>query len=251
MKHFDKFYEIGYNRYYTLKADNDLYLATESFINLGQKKLFRKQDYITQGFKLLKLTTPIFILFRALEDMPKIKGKKCETEDMIKYKHINNKSLKKEIEKNYTEAFEEQKAELNSWLDTMETELKDRISDDKGSYDVKEFEEKFKVYQERYENSVKVLKDHNPLNNILDLKNPDNNANTVIKAMMEEGLEHLCTERFTTFASNVFLYEQDSFGTLTIYRIIVVKNVVKTIDTFIYDKKLVEELLKTIYEKEL
>lgn len=251
MKHFDKFYEIGYNRYYTLKADNDLYLATESFINLGQKKLFRKQDYITQGFKLLKLTTPIFILFRALEDMPKIKGKKCETEDMIKYKHINNKSLKKEIEKNYTEAFEEQKAELNHWLDTMETELKDRISDDKGSYDVKEFEEKFKVYQERYENSVKVLKDHNPLNNILDLKNPDNNANTVIKAMMEEGLEHLCTERFTTFASNVFLYEQDSFGTLTIYRIIVVKNVVKTIDTFIYDKKLVEELLKTIYEKEL
>lgn len=251
MKHFDKFYEVGNNRYYTLVADDDLYIATESFINLGKKKLFRKQDYITQGFKLLKLTTPIAMLLNALENTSKVKGQKDVHKDMLKYEHIDNTLLKDNIEKNYKEVFTQQKVELDEWLETMKHEIENRISDGKSDVNSKEFKNKFAMYQEIHKEGIKALDRQNPLNSTLDLKCTEFAVNSMIRAMMKDGLEHLYTERVTAFANNVFLYEQDCFGTITIYRIMTVKNVVKTIDTFIYDKNLVGILLKTMYENDL
>ena len=63
MKNYKQFYEIDNNRYYTITADDELYLGTESFLKIGKKKLFRKQKTLTTGFKLLKMSAPISILF--------------------------------------------------------------------------------------------------------------------------------------------------------------------------------------------
>ena len=72
----------------------------------------------------------------------------------------------------------------------------------------------------------------------------------MLRGLMAKGLNHLFTEKVTTFVSNVYLYELDCFGTLTIYRVVTIKNVTKTIDTFIYDRKLIKKFLDHVYEND-
>ena len=74
-------------------------------------------------------------------------------------------------------------------------------------------------------------------------------SHTLVCVFTYKKISALQARSVNAFTKNVYLYEQDEFGTLTIYRLITIKNVVKTIDTFIYDKKLVECLLKTLYEE--
>lgn len=248
MKHYKKFYEIGNNRYYTINADDETFIATESFINVGKKKLFRKQDYITQGLKLLKFNSPIAILFNALENIPKIKGQKGVHKDMLKYEIINNDTLKDEIIKYYDLAYDEQIKDLDDWLSNMKKEVTASVTIN-GKLDTKLYKEKMKNFTNRYDSIVSQINKRNPIiNGTINLKNPADTGCLTIKSMLKSGLNHLYTERVTAFADNVFLYEQDCFGTITIYRVMTIKNIVKCIDTFIYDKNVVGTLLKTMYE---
>jgi hypothetical protein len=249
MKHFKKFYEIGNNRYYTVVADDEMFLATESYINLGRKRLFRKQDYLTQGFKLLKFSTPVAVLFNFLDNVVLEKGQKDVAEDMLMYKKIDNRELKVAIESYYDEAFGGQIKELEDWLVERTKDLKQKYKDKQISKAL--LEEGIEAYEKEFEKHRFVINKNNPLKNgMLDLTSPKHTGCNIVRSMLASGLEHLYTERVTAFANNIFLYEQDCFGTLTIYRITTVKNVVKTIDTFIYDKKLVSTFLQTMYEND-
>ena len=229
MKHYKKFYEIGNNRYYTIVADDEMYIASESFLQLGKKKLFRKQKYLNTGFKLLKFSAPIAQLFNALDNLELSKKQRYDSDDLIIYKHIDNKKLKQDIKNSYLQVYNEEIENITKQRDEFiaqgKTELVDKCND----------------YLKQLENL--------DLMDGIDLEIPEHTGCMIIKTMLREGLEHLFTERVNAFTNNVYLYEQDEFGTLTIYRVITVKNVVKTIDTFIYDKKLVESLLKTLYEE--
>ena len=69
-----------------------------------------------------------------------------------------------------------------------------------------------------------------------------------MKGMLNSGLNHLYTERITTFVSNIFLYNVDVFGKVTIYRLLAVKSKIKSVDTFVYDRKLINEFLNHVYE---
>ena len=229
MKHYKKFYEIGNNRYYTIVADDEMYIASESFLQLGKKKLFRKQKYLNTGFKLLKFSSPIAQLFNALDNLEPSKKQRYDSDDLVIYEHIDNKKLKEDIKNSYLQVYNEEIENITKQRDEFiaqgKTELVDKCND----------------YLKQLENL--------DLMDGIDLEIPEHTGCMIIKTMLREGLEHLFTERVNAFTNNVYLYEQDEFGTLTIYRVITVKNVVKTIDTFIYDKKLVESLLKTLYEE--
>ena len=229
MKNYKKFYEIDNNRYYTITADDELYLGTESFLKIGKKKLFRKQKTLTTGFKLLKMSAPISILFNALDSVEPSSIQPYDGDDMIVYDKIDNSKLKEDIKKAYTQVIDD---EIKS-LEQQGTEL---IED--GKIDLAKSLQKY----------IEDLKKVNPLKGI-DLEEPKHTASLIIKYMLKSNLEHLYTEDVTAFAKDVYLYEQDCFGTLTIYRVKTIKNVVKTIDTFIYDKELIGNLLKTIYEE--
>lgn len=230
MKHYKKFYEIGNNRYYTIVADDEMYIASESFLQLGKKKLFRKQKYLNTGFKLLKFSPAIAQLFLALDNVEPSKKQRYDSDDLITYNHINNKELKENIKKAYLDVYSEEIV---------------NIERQKSEFIAQGNEEAIKKCDE-YLDKLKTLN----LMDGIDLETPEHTGCMIIKTMLREGLEHLYTERVNAFAKNVYLYEQDEFGTLTIYRIITVRNIVKTIDTFIYDKKLIESLLKTVYEEE-
>lgn len=229
MKHYKKFYEIGNNRYYTIVADDEMYIASESFLQLGKKKLFRKQKYLNTGFKLLKFSAPIAQLFNALNNLEPSKKQRYDSDDLVIYEHIDNKKLKEDIKNSYLQVYNEEIENISKQRDEFiaqgKTELVDKCND----------------YLKQLENL--------DLMNGIELESPYHTSCNIIRTMLRDGLEHLFTERVNAFTKNVYLYEQDEFGTLTIYRIITIKNVAKTIDTFIYDKKLVESLLKTLYEE--
>lgn len=229
MEHYKKFYEVGSNRYYTITADNEEYIASESFLNVGKKRLFRKQKYLVTGFKLLKFSAPIAQLFNALNNLEPSKKQRYDADELVIYNHIDNKELKKNIEAAYTQAIQDEITNMMQQQTELIGEGKPELAESCNRY-------------------IEDLKKLNPMEGI-DLKIPEHTGCMLIKTMLREGLEHLYTERVNAFTKNVYLYEQDEFGNLTIYKVITIKNVVKTIDTFIYDKKLVECLLKTIYEE--
>lgn len=229
MEHYKKFYEIGNNRYYTIIADDEMYIASESFLPLGKKRLFRKQKDLNTGFKLLKFSPPIAQLFIALDNLEPTKKQKYGSDDLITYNHIDNKELKENIEKAYKQVIDD---EINNMI------KQGRELFEEGKIDLAQSCEQY----------IADLKKLNPMDGI-SISSPEHSGCIIIKTMLREGLEHLYTERVNAFANNVYLYEQDAFGTLTIYRVATIKNVVKTIDTFIYDKKLIESLLKTLYEE--
>ena len=135
MKHYDKFYEIGNNSYYKITADDDLYLATESFLNLGKRGLFRKQERLTQGFKLLKISPAVGVLFNELVNLKRLPNQKGISEDMLKYKELNDNIVKEKIEESYNCAFAGAIKELDDWYKEREKDLKEK-------YKVKEITEK-------------------------------------------------------------------------------------------------------------
>lgn len=230
MRHYNEFYEIGYNKYYTIVVDDEMYIATESFIPLGKKNIFGKQKKLIQGLKLLKFSSPIAHLFNALNNLEAKKDQRYDDrENLVVYKHIDNKKLKEDIKNSYLQVYNEEIENITKQRDEFiaqgKTELVDKCND----------------YLRQLENL--------DLMNGIDLESPKDSGCMIIKTMIREGLEHLFTERVNSFTNNVYLYEQDEFSTVRIYRIITVKNIVKTIDTFIYDKKLVESFLKTLYEE--
>lgn len=242
MEHYNKFYEVGQNKYYTLNVDDELFIATESFINVGRKKLFRKQKTLTQGFKLLKFSSPIAILFNEAINVPSV-SKKDVDEDMLEYEHIDNKALKAKIKDSYNLAFEESKNELSAWYKDSMKHF-ESLDEDTTLTEIK--------CREYYKNAINVLDSQNPLaNGTININQAKHTECNIVRAMARENMEHLYTERVTAFAKNIFMYEQDCFGTITIYRVMTVKNVVKSIDSFIYDRKLINELLKTIYENDM
>lgn len=229
MKHYNKFYEVGNNRYYTIVADDEMYIGTESFLNVGKKRLFKKQNSLTMGFKLLKFSSPIAQLFIALDKLEPNKKQRYDSDDLITYNHIDNKKLKEDIKQAYLQV-------INDAIDEMLQQKTELIA--KGKIESVKSCDKY----------IEDLKNIDPMNGI-DLETPEHTGCMMIKTMLRDCLEHLYTERVNAFTKNVYLYEQDCFGTLTIYKIITVKNVVKTIDTFIYDKKVIGSLLETLYKE--
>lgn len=232
MKYYKKFYEVENNKYYVLEADDELYVATESVLKIGKKKFSKKYEELVQGFKLLKLSAPVAVLFNLILDMEAKDNPMSE--DMITYEGLSNKFVKDSIKGNYDVVFDEQLKQLNEWYADLSKKV-----DDKNRL--------IKKYNE--------LKDHinrnNPIKNgLINLANIDYTECNIIRSMVKNGLEHLYTEKVTNFVNNVFLYDLDCFGTVTIYKVITVKNVVKSVESFIYDRKLIEELMKFIYEND-
>ena len=229
MKHYKKFYEIGNNRYYTIVADDEMYIATESFLKLGSKNILGKEKELRTGLKLLKFSSPIAQLFLALDNLEFSKKQRYDSDDLKIYAHINNRELKENIKKAYLDVY-------NQEVESVRKQRDELIED--GKIEIAKSCEEYLQKLEKLD-----------LMDGIDLNSPEYTGSPIIKSMIWNGFEHLYTEKVNAFTKNVFLYEQDEFGTLTIYKIITIKNVVKTIDTFIYDKELVKNLLEYLYKE--
>lgn len=241
MKYYNKFYEVGNNKYYTIRADDEDFIATESFVNLGKRNIFGKQKTLTQGLKLLKLTAPLAVLFDCIQKAPENSKQKYESEDLTTYVIPKNKTIINEIKNTY-DVFKTMQ------LNEIDENLEEVINLLKGRYEGEDLEAKINHYTKKSEALRQHIKESNPLSKY-DLSTPEHTAGNIIRTMLREGLNHLYTEKITNFLSQSILYECDEFGTLTIYRVSTIKNVVKGIETFKYDRNVLGALIDSENKK--
>lgn len=235
-KNFIKFHEIGNNAYYLLPFDDELHIATESFLPLQKKFLwFKKIKKFTQGLKLLQLSGPISLLFDAILNLEVDKEDK-DFPDMTTYKKVDNLELRKKIESIYRDTLD---AEIRITKEKFEAWKDDFILNNKELSD-EELDNIINVNERRLEQNIISIKSQNILNSLSFKWKTGENA--IIKKMLDSNMEFLYSQKIGAFYKIYYLYELDSFGTLTIYKVQTVKDVVKTMETFIYNREIIQEL---------
>lgn len=244
-KRYIKFFETGNNNYYLLPFQDELHIVTESILPLQKKVLFFKQNKdLVQGIKLLELTAPISMLFQEIINLDVDKQDE-EFPDMTTYKKFDNISLRSNLENSYKialdEKIKEMREEFEVWLDNT-ISATPNISEE----DAKNLE---KVNRERLENSIMAVKEHSPLN-YLSFK-WKSGENLIIKKMLDNNMEFLYSQKIGSNYKIYYLYELDVFGVVTIYKIHCVKDIIKTMETFIYSREIIQELIACMVNNNL
>lgn len=244
-KRYIKFFETGNNRYYLLPVSNELHIVTESILPTKKKILwFNINKDITQGLKLLQVTPPILSLFQEVINAD-IDEKNEDFPDMTTYKKFDNLELRTSIEETYKtsldETLEEMEIDFNNWLDNLK-ETMNNLSEE-------ELDKIEKANRKRLETNKKNVKEHSPLN-FISFK-WKTGENLIIKKMLDNNMEFLYCQKIGSNYKIYYLYEVDAYGVVTIYKVHCVKDVVKTMETFIYNREIIQELLACMVNNDL
>lgn len=230
-----KFDEKGNNRYYLLKFDDELHIGTESFFPL--KKFIKKKE-IMQYFKLLELTAPLSILLQEIVNM-EVKKEDKEFPDMTTYYKFNNLDLRTHIESVYKDVLNNRiksmREEFENWKREFVTANCEKMSAD-------DMDKIISNNEKILEDNLKTIKENSPLKSLSFTWKT--NKSRIIDDMLEENMEFLYTQKIGSNYSISYLYDLDEFGTITIYKIHMIKNVVKNIETFIYDRGIINNLIE-------
>lgn len=245
-KRFKKFYEVGNNRYYVLPFDGELYLGTEDFLEIP-RKFFKKPKELTQTLKLLELSAPILILFNSVIDT-KVDEIDDEFKDMCTYEKVDNAKLRKDIRDSYETALE---LEVNAIYDDFNNWCENFAKDSVGKFTEEEIENTLKANEIRIEKIIEQFKQMH-ISNLINTNIPNKKSeNDVVKKMITNGLEFIYSHQMTSTMKIYYLYDLDKFGTITIYKVICVKEHIKSINSFIYNRELIQELLAFIENNKL
>ena len=244
-KRYIKFFETGNNKYYLLPFSDELHIVTESILPIEKKFLFfKKKKDLVQGIKLLELTAPISMLFQEIINAD-IDTKDEEFPDMTTYKKVNNLEIRKTLEEYYKDALDvrvgEMENEFNNWLEDIRENLT--------NLDEKELKQIENTNRKRLEQNIMAVKEHSPLN-FMSFK-WKTGENLVIKRMLDNNMEFLYSQKIGSNYKIYYLYELDVFGVVTIYKIHCVKDIIKTIETFIYNREIIQELMDCMVNNNL
>lgn len=244
-KRYIKFFETGNNKYYLLPFSDELHIVTESILPIEKKFLFfKKKKDLVQGIKLLELTAPISMLFQEIINAD-IDTKDEEFPDMTTYKKVNNVEIRKTLEEYYKDALDirvgEMENEFNNWLEGIRENLT--------NLDEKELKQIENTNRKRLEQNIMAVKEHSPLN-FMSFK-WKTGENLVIKRMLDNNMEFLYSQKIGSSYKIYYLYELDVFGVVTIYKIHCVKDIIKTIETFIYNREIIQELMACMANNDL
>lgn len=244
-KRYIKFFEVENNRYYLLPVAGELHIVTETILPIEKKFLcFRKKKDLVQGLKLLELTAPISMLFQEIINAD-VDKKDEEFSDMTTYKKVDNLKLRTYIENSYKsvidQQIEEMKIDFENWLYSTLNNMPD--------IDEKEAVEIEKTNRKRLERNIMAVKENGPLN-YMNFK-WRSGENLIIKRMLDNNMEFLYTQKIGSNYKIYYLYELDVFGVVTIYKIHCVKDIVKSIETFIYNREIIQELIACMVNNNL
>lgn len=243
---FKKFYEVGNNRYYVLTFGEDLYLGTENFLEIP-RKFFKKPKEMTQTLKLLELSAPLLLLFNSVVDT-KVDEIDDEFKDMCTYEKVDNAKLRRDIRESYDIALE---LEVNAIYDDFNKWCETFVKDSVNKFTEQEIEDTIKANELRVEEIVKNFKNvHSSA--FISTNIPNKKVeNDVVKKMITNGLEFIYSHQMTSTMKVYYLYDLDKFGTITIYKVVCVKEHIKAINSFVYDRQLIQELLAFIENNKL
>ena len=244
-KRYIKFHEVGNNKYYLLPFSDELHIVTESILPIQKKFLFfKKKKDLVQGIKLLELTAPISMLFQEVISAD-VDTKDEEFPDMTTYKKVDNLKMRKTLEEYYmsalNERIEQMEAEFDSWLEGIRETM--------NNLDESELNKIENANRKRLEQNIDAVKSHSPLN-FMSFK-WKSGENLVIKRMLDSNLEFLYSQKIGSNYKIYYLYEVDIFGVVTIYKIHCVKDIIKTMETFIYNREVIQELMACMINNNL
>ncbi|MCI7208241.1 MAG: hypothetical protein MSA15_19870 [Clostridium sp.] len=244
-KRYIKFHEVGNNKYYLLPFSDELHIVTESILPIQKKFLFfKKKKDLVQGIKLLELTAPISMLFQEVISAD-VDTKDEEFPDMTTYKKVDNLKMRKTLEEYYmsalNERIEQMEADFDSWLEGIRETM--------NNLDESELNKIENANRKRLEQNIDAVKSHSPLN-FMSFK-WKSGENLVIKRMLDSNLEFLYSQKIGSNYKIYYLYEVDIFGVVTIYKIHCVKNIIKTMETFIYNREVIQEMMSCMINNNL
>ena len=244
-KRYIKFYEVGNNKYYLLPFSDELHIVTESILPIQKKFLFfKKKKDLVQGIKLLELTAPISMLFQEVISAD-VDTKDEEFPDMTTYKKVDNLKMRKTLEEYYmsalNERIEQMEADFDSWLEGIRETM--------NNLDESELNKIENANRKRLEQNIDAVKSHSPLN-FMSFK-WKSGENLVIKRMLDSNLEFLYSQKIGSNYKIYYLYEVDIFGVVTIYKIHCVKDIIKTMETFIYNREVIQEMMSCMINNNL
>lgn len=244
-KRYIKFHEVGNNKYYLLPFSDELHIVTESILPIQKKFLFfKKKKDLVQGIKLLELTAPISMLLQEVISAD-VDTKDEEFPDMTTYKKIDNLKMRKTLEEYYmsalNERIEQMEAEFDSWLEDIRETM--------NNLDESELNKIENANRKRLEQNIDAVKSHSPLN-FMSFK-WKSGENLVIKRMLDNNLEFLYSQKIGSNYKIYYLYEVDVFGVVTIYKIHCVKDIIKTMETFIYNREVIQEMMSCMINNNL
>ena len=244
-KRYIKFFETGNNKYYLLPFSDELHIVTESILPIQKKFLFfKKKKDLVQGIKLLELTAPISMLFQEVISAD-VDTKDEEFPDMTTYKKVDNLKMRKTLEEYYmsalNERIEQMEADFDSWLEGIRETM--------NNLDESELNKIENANRKRLEQNIDAVKSHSPLN-FMSFK-WKSGENLVIKRMLDSNLEFLYSQKIGSNYKIYYLYEVDIFGVVTIYKIHCVKDIIKTMETFIYNREVIQEMMSCMINNNL
>lgn len=244
-KRYIKFHEVGNNKYYLLPFSDELHIVTESILPIQKKFLFfKKKKDLVQGIKLLELTAPISMLLQEVISAD-VDTKDEEFPDMTTYKKVDNLKMRKTLEEYYmsalNERIEQMEADFDSWLEDIRETM--------NNLDESELNKIENANRKRLEQNIDAVKSHSPLN-FMSFK-WKSGENLVIKRMLDSNLEFLYSQKIGSNYKIYYLYEVDVFGVVTIYKIHCVKDIIKTMETFIYNREVIQEMMSCMVNNNL
>lgn len=245
-RRFKKFYEVGNNRYYVLPFGDELYLGTENFLEIP-RKFFKKPKELTQTLKLLELSAPILLLFNSVVDT-KVDEIDDEFKDMCTYEKVDNSKLRRDIRESYDMALQ---IEVNAIYNDFDNWCENFAKDSIGKFTEEEIEDTIRANELRVEEIVKNFKNVHS-SSFISTNVPNKKVeNDVVKKMITNGLEFIYSHQMSSTMKVYYLYDLDKFGTITIYKVVCVKEHIKAINSFVYDRALIQELLAFIENNKL
>lgn len=245
MKHYKKIHKVGNNVYSLLSFDRDLYVGTESFIELPNRFGFKRK--INQGFKVLELTPPILYLFNAVLDCKLIEEDK-DFPDMNKYELVNSKDLRKTIKDVYDAEFygqiDNMLNDFNEWVIKINHDNENKLSKE----ELDKIVEKTKEEVDRAISYLKINKKEQGLS----FKVPRiTDSKDLYNFTQLERLNFLYSNKVGSNLRFNYFYDLDEFGNIIIYKVQTVKGYVKTIDTFIYNRDIINKIVVYIVDHNL
>lgn len=244
-KRYIKFHEVGNNKYYLLPFSDELHIVTESILPIQKKFLFfKKKKDLVQGIKLLELTAPISMLLQEVISA-NVYTKDEAFPDMTTYKKVDNLKMRKTLEEYYmsalNEKIEQMETDFDSWLEGIRETM--------NNLDESELNKIENANRKRLEQNIDAVKSHSPLN-FMSFK-WKSGENLVVKRMLDSNLEFLYSQKIGSNYKIYYLYEVDVFGVVTIYKIHCVKDIIKTMETFIYNREVIQEMMSCMINNNL
>ena len=245
-KGYKKFYEIGDNAYYLLSISDETHIATESFVELDRRFFSRwlKPKRLTQGLKLLQYTPSISILFDEIMNLHSEQNDK----GVVVYDTIDDKKVRNTIKDMYQEYQEVEKNNLLNAFERFKSNMYDKYTID-GEFNEDLYNQEMELPNQRLQMLLDRIESTNPFKNIiLDL---EKDTNVIIKKMLTQNFKFLYSQKVGSFLKINYLYDFDIYGTLTIYKVQTIKDVVKSVESFVYNIDIIRELTSFMINKEL